>query len=364
MATTRERRSRCSIGSSTTRTAMPPNSVSHPWSSPRLARGCLPAGSFGSGTRPDERLVHELLQSDFGGAFRVDLEQVFLWGGSQGTCFLNDFVPRYGEHYGGVVSTLNVAVSTAGIRSGIHPRTSPAVFAYSSTPPRGISFIPIRWTPTAITAIRSASRPGAIWREKVDTVPRGDVAEADALSWLVDGTGLDDEPEHVHLERVSTMDFAVGFASDPDGALWIARQPPGWEARLWRSIDRGYSFHPVSRIGVPISDLDAVGDALVGHASGSRRRRPWPLSFHGRRGHLRAGRCERYRVRWRDRGRPARAGVPGGLVPMASRTSTPAATSATPGLHWAPPTRRKSSTPGRWSARGPRISCSRVTNSL
>ena len=47
----------------------------------------------------DQSLIQELLQGEFGGAFRVDCDQVVFWGDSQGTCFLNRFVQRYGEDY-------------------------------------------------------------------------------------------------------------------------------------------------------------------------------------------------------------------------------------------------------------------------
>ncbi|MDE0005659.1 MAG: hypothetical protein OXQ29_23455, partial [Rhodospirillaceae bacterium] len=179
-----------------------------------------------------------------------------------GNLFLERFVPRYGEHYGGGLYAQcgcfnsrnplwNPPEDFAGrFRVFVHATTGDFLHSHSVD-----AYGYYRYTVGLETASDLVGEGGHC--------ARGEVAAADALNWLVHGTGLDEEPEYVHLERVSTMDFAVGFASDPDGALWIARQPPGWEARLWRSIDRGNSFHPVSRIGVPISDLDAVGDALV-----------------------------------------------------------------------------------------------------
>ena len=49
----------------------------------------------------DSRLVHELLQSDFGGNAAVDRDRVVFRGSSQGACFLNEFLARYGHVYGG-----------------------------------------------------------------------------------------------------------------------------------------------------------------------------------------------------------------------------------------------------------------------
>lgn len=58
-----------------------------------------------SGTRfwreADQRLVHELLQSEFNGSLAVDYDRVFFWGGSGGTAFLTGFFERYAGLYGG-----------------------------------------------------------------------------------------------------------------------------------------------------------------------------------------------------------------------------------------------------------------------
>ena len=59
----------------------------------------------GYGTRiwtdEDEPLIHELLQSQFGGDFSVDFGRIVFWGGSVGSGFLHGFVRSYGENYGG-----------------------------------------------------------------------------------------------------------------------------------------------------------------------------------------------------------------------------------------------------------------------
>ena len=59
-----------------------------------------------SGTRswaakPDSRLIHELLQSGFNSRFAVDHDRIIFYGGSQGACFLNDFLHLYAGVYGG-----------------------------------------------------------------------------------------------------------------------------------------------------------------------------------------------------------------------------------------------------------------------
>jgi len=210
----------------------------------------------------DERLVHELLQSEFGGGFRVDFERVFLWGGSQGTCFLNDFVPRFGAHYGGGLYAECGCFNTRDplwkppeefsrrFRVFVHATKGDFLHAHSVD-----AYGYYRYTVGLDTKSDLAGEGGHC--------ARGEVSHADALNWLVHGTGLDDEPVHVHLARVSTIDHAVGLAADPDGALWVARQPPGREARLWRSVDRGATFYPVSRPGIAVSDLNTVGSTLL-----------------------------------------------------------------------------------------------------
>ena len=210
----------------------------------------------------DQRLIHRLLQTDFDGRFRVDRNKVFLWGGSQGSCFMNDFVPRYGEHYGGGLYAM------CGCRHIRKPLWKPPqafvdrfrVFVHATTgdflyQDSLDAYSYYRYTVGLDTRSDLAGAGGHC--------AQGEVAAADALNWLVHGTGLPDEPKLEHTVRVSTIDHTVGLAADPDGALWVARQPPGGEARLWRSIDRGANFYPVSRIGAPISDLDAVDGALV-----------------------------------------------------------------------------------------------------
>ena len=49
----------------------------------------------------DARLIHELLQSGLDGRLAIDYDKVVFSGGSQGTCFLAEFVEFYGGSYGG-----------------------------------------------------------------------------------------------------------------------------------------------------------------------------------------------------------------------------------------------------------------------
>jgi hypothetical protein len=49
----------------------------------------------------DTAIVHRLIASGFNGSFRVDMNKVVFSGSSQGTCFLNLFLPVYWRLYGG-----------------------------------------------------------------------------------------------------------------------------------------------------------------------------------------------------------------------------------------------------------------------
>ena len=49
----------------------------------------------------DARLIHELLQSNLKSRRAIDHDRVVSSGGSQGTCFLANFVEFYGGSYGG-----------------------------------------------------------------------------------------------------------------------------------------------------------------------------------------------------------------------------------------------------------------------
>ncbi len=52
-------------------------------------------------SKPDARLIHELLQSGFNSELAVDHDRVIFMGGSQGTCLLNHFLHLYAGVYGG-----------------------------------------------------------------------------------------------------------------------------------------------------------------------------------------------------------------------------------------------------------------------
>ena len=209
----------------------------------------------------DLALIHELLQSDFGGRIRVDDSRVFFWGHSAGTCFLNQFVPRFGAHYGGGLLALcgcirNVNRSwtplpafVGGFRVFVGATTGDFLY------PESVSAYGYYRYTVGLETRGDLARGGP-------HCAAGDVSIRDALAWLVHGTGLSEEPEHIHMERVAPMDFVAGMSVDDDGVLWIARQAPGLDPTLWRSVDRGLSLAPISSLDLRVWDLDAVGGMI------------------------------------------------------------------------------------------------------
>ena len=210
----------------------------------------------------DESLVHELFQSHFEGGFIVDFDRVFLWGGSQGTCFLNEFVPRYAEFYGGGLH------AWCGCSYTRDPLWQPSdefksrfrVFVQDTTEDflhvAGVdSYGYYRYT-VGLETRSDLATPGG-------HCAFGEVTIEEAFDWLVTGEGLAEEPEHIHLDRRSRLNSIASLTVDEDGALWLVRSPPGRNGRLWRSVDGGKSMVPVSEFEVPISDIDASGNALI-----------------------------------------------------------------------------------------------------
>ena len=99
----------------------------------------------------------------------------------------------------------------------------------------------------------------------------GDIESGRAIDWLLGNIELPEDPLGPHFKRVSTLDYIRGMTLDSNGVLWVVRQPPdsGDEATLWRSVDRGTSWETVSRVGLRVTDLDAVQDKLfLGAESG------------------------------------------------------------------------------------------------
>ncbi len=219
----------------------------------------------GYGTRiwtdEDRQLVHELLQSQFGGDFSVDFGRIVFWGGSAGSAFLYGFVRSYGENYGGGL----LAWCGAGIADPFWRPTQQFRERFR---------VLVTATTEDFQHIWQTGRYG-YYKYTLGFETRGDLqvpgghcragaySWETAVGWLLDGTGIPEEPVEPHFERTAVFDYVAGLTVDGAGTLWVVRQTPAQEdAAIWRSVDRGTTWEAVSRVQLIVADIDAVGDAL------------------------------------------------------------------------------------------------------
>ena len=224
----------------------------------------------GYGTRiwtdEDRQLIHELLQSQFGGQFSVDFGRIVFWGGSAGSGFLHGFVRSYGENYGGgLLAWCGFGLADPFWRPTQQFRERFRVLVNATT--------------EDFTHGRQTGNYG-YYKYILGLETRGDLQAPGghcgggeyswetAVGWLLEGTGIPEEPVEPHFERAGVFDYVTGLTVDGAGALWVVRQTPAQEdAAIWRSVDRGTSWEAVSRVPLIVADIDAVGDALFLTAS-------------------------------------------------------------------------------------------------
>ena len=212
-------------------------------------------------TIEDQQLVHELLQSQFGGDFSVDFGRIVFWGGSAGSGFLYGFVRSYGENYGGGL----LAWCGAGIADPFWRPTQQFRERFR---------VLVKATTEDFQHIWQTGRYG-FYKYTLGLETRGDLKAPGghcragayswetAVGWLLNGTGIPEEPVEPHFERAAVFDYVTGLTVDGTGTLWVVRQTPAQEeAAIWRSVDRGTTWEAVSRVPLIVADIDAVGDAL------------------------------------------------------------------------------------------------------
>ena len=219
----------------------------------------------GHGTRiwtiKDEQLIHELIQSEFGGKFSVDFSRIVFWGGSAGSGFLHGFVRSYGENYGGgLLAWCGFGLADPFWRPKPQFREQFRVLVNATT--------------EDFTHGRQTGNYG-YYKYTLGLETRGDLQAPGghcgggefswetAVGWLLGGSEIPEEQVEPHFERAAVFDHLTGLTNDAAGALWVVRQTPAQEdAALWRSVDRGTSWEAVSRIPLVVADIDAVDDAL------------------------------------------------------------------------------------------------------
>ena len=234
-------------------------STSTPWQAPKNSGDGIRYFNYNE----DVDLLHELLQSDFDGLVKVDTDRVFLHGSSQGTCFLNRFVSKWGSYYGGGL------LGDCGCSEGLDP----LLHANPNDMARMRMFVR---APTGDFLHNLSRQAYGYYKYVVGFDTRGDlnaagghcargrISDDEALSWLR-GVGTIDETENeAHVTRVASFDGIVGLASDVNGRIWVVQQRTGPEpiASLWHSVDRGDSFEYVRMLEHTVFDLDIVEDRL------------------------------------------------------------------------------------------------------
>jgi hypothetical protein len=188
----------------------------------------------------DIPLLHNLLQSQFEGNLNVNLNQVILYGASQGTCFLNDFIPAHGDSYGGGYigacgcfnsPELNWQPSPAmkeNFRVYIHGTTDD--FLYEPTV-RSFDFYK---HVIGLTTYGDLDLPGGHCSET-------NTMHATALEWVLGESPLPEPSFAPFWERVFVDSNIVALSSTAPGELWagIYKQT---QSEFWRSIDYGNTF--------------------------------------------------------------------------------------------------------------------------
>ena len=210
----------------------------------------------------DLLFVHELLQAGITSSLAVDHGRIVFFGGSKGTCLLNDFVRAYGESYGGGLlawcgcyndrDRVWIPAPAFKERFKVIVQDTTEDFLYESSLS---AYGYYKYTLDLETRGDLEAEGGHCWP--------GDFHDDQAIDWLLGNVDLSERPAEAHWARVSSMDHIQGLTVDSDGVLWAARQPP-WSVytTLWRSVDTGKSWEVVSRVELDAVDLDALDKTL------------------------------------------------------------------------------------------------------
>ena len=227
----------------------------------------------------DIRLVHELLQSEFNDSVSVDFNRIIFEGGSQGICFLTQFLREYAEFYGGGF------LARCGCDYGGRHDWAPSqdlkdrfkVFVQATTEDylweQALQIYGYYKYSLGIETLGDLTHPG-------EHCSSGSVSRSQAIDWLLDRDDLEDRiPADIWFgRRVSAMDRVLALTVDSGGAIWVVREGRSESSRaeyLLRSVDSGETWETVSRLDslfpAPppdeypariVHDIDAVGEVI------------------------------------------------------------------------------------------------------
>lgn len=221
----------------------------------------------------DELTIQEFLSQRLPTHFAVDTRRIYFMGGSQGTCFLNDFMHSFGQNYGGgffggcgCFNSLDVTW------------TPPAEFVdgmkvyISST--RGDFLVEPSWNGYGL------------YKHSLGLDTRGDLDQEGAhcsthwtqlqraLDWFTGRATIPEEPIRPHWSRISARADIRGLAITDDGSLWMTtHDTTNQRTSLRRSSDGGASWALAGETDGLLSILTANGMSLFAiDSSGALRR--------------------------------------------------------------------------------------------
>lgn len=209
----------------------------------------------------DKKLINELLQGHFKNAFKLDFNKIIFSGGSQGTCFLHDFIMEYGEQYGG------------GFYAGCGCFNSPnPVWTPSETFKNRFKVFVHATTEDFL--FESSQNGYGYYKYTLGLNTRGDFnrtgahctvssqVEGGAYDWLLGLKEINDVTFEPHWKRISSMNEIKGFAIEDNGGLLVLQQTNTNQASLWRSSNGGTNWLLVKQFSEQPNYLITLGKII------------------------------------------------------------------------------------------------------
>ncbi len=209
----------------------------------------------------DKKLIQELLQGHFKNAFKLDFNKIIFSGGSQGTCFLHDFIMQYGEQYGG------------GFYAGCGCFNSPNPIWTPSETFKNRFKVFVHAT-TEDFLFESSQNGYGYYKYTLGLNTRGDFnrtgahcsasneVEKGAYDWLLGLKEVNDVGFEPHWKRISSMNEIKGFAIEENGSLLVLQQTDTNQASLWRSSNNGVNWSLVKKFSEVPNYLIILGKTI------------------------------------------------------------------------------------------------------
>ena len=210
----------------------------------------------------DQPLLDEFLQFGLSPYFTPDHHQIYFAGGSQGTCFLHDFMQSHGENYGGGF------YGGCGCYNSPDPTWDPAneflqrMRVYINTTSGDFLY-------------EHGHRGYAFYKYTIGLNTRGDLEQEGphcslhwqqmdiALDWFTGALEIPEPAFSPHWQRISPASGVEGLTIDGTGAVWMAiNDAENERAKIWRQAAADPDWELVNQLdGVP-RDLVSDGETL------------------------------------------------------------------------------------------------------